>query len=389
MRETSQRREVGIGLIGVGWMGRLHAAAYRRLPQHFPDCLGSPRLVIAADASAERAQSAVDHHGFERATKSAAEVIGHPDVEAVSITAPNHLHRELAIAAASAGKAIWAEKPLGRDPLETAEIAAAVAAARVPSLIGFNYRHVPAVQHARALVTGGRLGSVRTYRGRFLVDYAARADRALSWRFSRDLAGLGVLGDLMSHVVDLAHHLVGPVAEVVARDEIDVPRRPLAGGGSQFGVGDGDLGPVENEDYAVALGRFANGARAIFEVSRTMVGAHCRHGFELHGTLGAVTWDFERMNELQLYLPREDDAGDGFATVLAAPGDGAFARFQPDRGVAMGYDDLKVIEAATFLDSVVDGRQREPGAQAALAAAEVVAAMRRSSTSRSWEPCRT
>ncbi len=381
-------REVGIGLVGVGWMGRLHATAYRRLPQHFPDCLGSPRLVIAADASAEAAQAAVDHHGFERATTSAAEVIEHPAVEAVSVTAPNHLHRELALAVASAGKAIWAEKPLGRDPQETAEIAAAVAAAGVPSLVGFNYRHVPAVERARALVASGRLGSVRTYRGRFLVDYAARPDRALSWRFSRELAGLGVLGDLMSHVVDLAHHLVGPLAEVVARDEIDVARRPLAAGGSQFSVGDGELGPVENEDYAVALGRFADGARATFEVSRTMVGAHCRHGFELHGTLGAVAWEFERMNELRVYLPRDDDASEGFTTVLAGPGDGAFARFQPDRGVAMGYDDLKVIEAATFLDSVVDGRQREPGAQAALAAAEVIAAMRRSSESRTWESCR-
>jgi predicted dehydrogenase len=374
----SGERTVGIALVGCGWMGELHAAAYLRVRRHYPECAARPRLVIAADEVRARADAAAERLGFAHATTDPFAAIRHPDVEAVSIATPNHMHLPLARAAASAGKPFWIEKPVGRFPAETELIAAA--AADVVTTVGFNYRHAPVVDHARRLIADGELGDVRTYRGRFLVDYGSVPERALSWRFTREYAGLGVLGDLMSHAVDMAQHLVGPVTAVTGQREIDVARRPRATGAGQFSVAAGaELAPVENEDYAIALARLAGGARASFEVSRTMVGCHCEMAFEVHGTGGALAWDFQRMNEL-----RRVDAG-GWTTVYAAPEHGDFAHFQPDAGVGMGYDDLKVIEARTFLESVLDGRGRAPGVAEALAAARVIDAIERSCETGAWQ----
>ena len=372
---------VGIGLIGCGWMGELHSAALLRVRRHFPECRAEPRLVIAADEVAERAEAAVLRLGFAQATDAALAVIAHPDVDAISIATPNHLHLPLALAAVAAGKPFWIEKPVGRFPGETARIAAAAATAGVATTVGYNYRQAPAVARARELIAAGEIGEVRTYRGRFLVDYASRPDRALSWRFTREAAGLGVLGDLMSHTVDMTHHLAGPIAAVSAQRAIDIPRRPIGAG--QFSVVEGaELGTVENEDYAMSLARLAGGGRAIFEVSRTMVGAHCQMAFEVHGTEGALAWDFERLNELRRFRGGADP---GWTTVHARPGHGEFGRFQPDAAVAMGFDDLKVIEAHTFLESVLDGGQRAPGVAEAVAVAEVLSAMERSCESGAWE----
>lgn len=379
-------RTVGIGLVGVGWMGRLHSTSYRRAHEHFPDCAGRARLVIAADESEERGKEAVDLLGYECWTADWREVIAHPDVEAVSITTPNHLHREVAIAAAAAGKHIWAEKPLGRFPCETGEIAAAAEKAGIRSLVGFNYRQAPAVQHARHLIRSGVLGDIDHFRSQWVAAYAASPHGALTWRFLRDRAGLGILGDLGSHAVDLAHFLLGPITSVTARTATIVVERPLpSGAGTHFDVVEGgELAPVENEDVVWSIVRFARGLTGTIEASRVAVGPQARYTFEVHGAKGAVCWDFERMNELLVYLPLE--SGDaGYARLLMGPQHPPFGRFQPGPGLPMGYDDLKVVEAAQFLQSVVDGEQREPGVREALAAARVLAAMARSASSGAWE----
>jgi predicted dehydrogenase len=379
-------RTVGIGLVGVGWMGRVHSVAYRRCADHFPDCAGRARLVVAADGEIERAQAAVDQLGYERATDEWRDVIADPDVDAVSITTPNRLHREVAVAAAEAGKHIWIEKPVGRFPSETAEIAAAVEGGGVRSLVGFNYRHAPAVTHAHALIESGAIGVVDHFRSQWIAAYAADPRGVLSWRFLAEEAGLGILGDLGSHAVDLAQYLLGPIESVTARTETIVEVRPLpTDAGTHFALAeDGPRAAVENEDAVWSLVRFASGVFGTLEASRAAVGPQARYAFEVHGSAGAVAWDFERMNELLVFQPAV--GGDaGYARVLMGPQHEPFGRFQPGPGLPMGYDDLKVIEAALFLESVVDGEQREPGVAEALAAARVIAAMERSASSGAWE----
>jgi predicted dehydrogenase len=377
---------IGIGLLGVGWMGELHTESYRRVRAHYPDCRGIARFVIAADEAPDRAERARTVLGYESVTADWREVLGHPEVDAVSITAPNFMHREMAIAAAEAGKHIWAEKPLGRSPAETREIAAAVAAAGVRTIVGLNYRHAPAVQHARNLVAAGAIGEITRFRGWFLGDYGADPRIALSWRFSRELAGLGVLGDIMSHALDLALLLVGPIAAASAVTETFVPTRPLIplGTGTHFSlVEGGEEGEVGNEDYVLAMVRFERGFTGSLEASRVTVGKHAETGFEIHGTKGALSWDFRRMNELEVYLPLANgDAGS--STVYMGPQHPEYAHFEPGPAISMGYGDLKVIEAHLFLESVVDGTQREPGVREMLEVARVIEAMAQSAETGEW-----
>jgi predicted dehydrogenase len=376
-------REIGIGLLGVGWMGEVHSTSFRRVPIHFPECDGRARLVVAADEVAERARAAAERLGYERSTTDWREVIADAEVEAVSICAPNFLHREMALAAAEAGKHFWGEKPLGALPEDTAAIAEAAEAAGVRTIVGLNYRNPPAVQHAKALLDDGALGMPNHFRMQFLASYSANPRGALSWRFSRDLAGHGILSDLGSHAVDLAQFLLGPIVRVTAASSILIPERPKVapGTGTHFSVveGEAELGPVENEDWCAALVEFESGLRGTIELSRVTVGAEARYLFEINGTEGAVSWNFERMNELELYRDG------GTSRVLMGPSHPDFARFQPGQGIPMGYDDLKVIEAYRFLQSVADGVQREPGVREMAAAARVIDAIARSCESRAWE----
>lgn len=381
----TDEREIGIGLLGAGWMGSVHAAAYRSVREHYPELGARPRLVLVADPVESRAREAAQRYGFERWTTDPADVIADPNVEAASLTTPNNMHVELATALAQRGIHFWGEKPLGRFPDETRQIAAAVRDSPVRTLVGYNYRHAPAVVHARELIASGALGDVRSYRGVFLVDYAAHPQRALSWRFSREISGFGVLGDLMSHVVDMAQSLAGPIASVTAEKTVEIPLRPIVTdpGASQFKIAEGELGPVENDDFVAALARFESGAHASFEVSRVNVGHPVHMAFEVRGTKGALSWDFESMGELQLYFSAEEDPG--FRRVFAGAAHGEFGRFQPDPGNPMSYNDLKVIESKLFLESIVLGRDATPSVREAVATADVLDAMARSDETGSWE----
>jgi predicted dehydrogenase len=367
-------RTFGVGVIGLGWMGRVHAQSYLRVGHHFPDLKLAPRLVAAADPVAQLRDDAAGRYGFARTAADWADLVADPEVEAVSITTPTDLHAEVGVAAARAGKHIWIEKPVGRSPAEASSVASAVAAAGVRSTVGFNYRNAPAVVRARDLIADGHLGAVTHARFRFLGDYAAHPMGALSWRFSRARSGSGVLGDLMSHAADLARFLVGPLEAVVADEATFIAERP---------AGSGALNPVENEDWAACLVRFAGGARGSLEASRVSVADQNNYGFEIHGTRGAVAWDFRRMGELRV------STGDGYqnvslATEYVGPGVGEYAAFQPGAGIAMGYDDLKVIEAAGFLRSIVDGVSHGPTLEDAVHAARAVAAMAESSSTGAW-----
>jgi predicted dehydrogenase len=261
---TISRRDLGVGLISVGWMGKLHSRAYQALPYVYPETGIRTRLVHAADTAADRVDYATDVLGYARGTTDYREVLADPEVDVVSICAPNMLHREIGVAAAEAGKPFWIEKPVGRTIEETAAVAAAANAAGLVTSIGYNYRHAPAVEHSRELVASGALGRVTNLRAVFFSGYASEPEGALSWRFDRELAGSGALGDLLSHVVDLMQYVVGPIVEVTASTSTVYRERPILpmGSATHFAViEDGELGPVENEDYAAALVRFAADAQ--------------------------------------------------------------------------------------------------------------------------------
>src|SRR5215210_820135 len=380
------RKDIGIAVVGLGWMGQVHSRGYRRLFDHYPDCPLKPRLVMAADAVEDRARQTADLLEFQGWTTDWREAVEHPEVEAVSIAAPNYLHREIAVAAARAGKHVWLEKPCGRVPAETYDIGRAVEEAGVMSMIGLMYRHAPAVEYAKELIAAGELGEITHYRGFFLADYAADPNGALTWRYKLEHAGLGVLGDIMPHTADMAQNLLGPISRVSAQKETFIrerPEVPMGMGTGHFTVEGGEMGAVENEDYASSLVHFENGARGILETSRTCVGPHVRMSFEVNGTRGALSWDFQRLNELQLY--RTDAAGDhGYRTVFTAPGMGDFGNFQPGAGISMGYDDFKVTEAYKFLSSIADGHQRQASIHDVVSTMRVVEAMDRSCESGGW-----
>ena len=385
------RHDLGVGLVSVGWMGKLHSRAYQMLPYVYPETGIRPRLVHAADTAPDRVVYAREVLGYERASTDYREVLADPEVEVVSICAPNLLHREIGVAAAEAGKPFWIEKPVGRNVEETAAVAAAANAAGLVTSVGFNYRHAPAVEHTRELIADGALGRITNVRAVFFSGYASEPKGALSWRFDREQAGSGALGDLLSHVVDLLQYLVGPVAEVTALTSTVYRQRPVlpTGSANHFAVVEGgELGTVGNEDYAATLVRFADQARGAgavgtLEASRAIVGPQCGLGFELYGTDGSLAWNFEQMNELRVCLGR-GRPHQGYTTVLANAQLGDYARFQPGPGIAMGYDDLKVTEARKFLVAVAGGERQNSSVDDALSVAEVLAAAERSAADGTW-----
>jgi predicted dehydrogenase len=384
-RQVRTMTEIGVGVVGFGWMGEVHTRAYSRVRHHFPTLALSPRLIAVSDPEPGRAADAADRYGFARTRKDWRDLVDDPAIQAVSITAPNFLHREIGAAMAEAGKHIWIEKPVGVSAADARAVAAAVGASGVRSTVGFNYRYVPAVAHARSLVSDGAVGSVTHARFRLFSDYAAHPQGGLSWRFERKRGGAGVLGDLASHGYDLARHLLGEFDSLVADTAVFIPQRPRPSGAtSHFALAAGEeLGPVENEDYVSCLLRAASGARVTLEASRVSVAEQCSYGFEIHGTAGALFWDFRRMGELGVSLG-DTYQNQSVTTVFVGPGRRDFEAFQPGAGIAMGYDDLKVIEAARFLRSVSTGRPEGATVEDAVRSAEALDAMTSSVRSGSW-----
>ncbi|MBM3775951.1 MAG: Gfo/Idh/MocA family oxidoreductase [Acidobacteria bacterium] len=381
-------RRVGIGVIGMGWMGKLHSRSYRQMAERFDNSGLAGRLVICADDVEARAREAQQILGFEQCTVDWKQVIAHPQVEAVVVTAPNSAHLEIVQAAAAARKHIFCEKPVGRNPRETAAIERAAREAGVLTGVGYNYRWSPVVQYALELIREGKLGALTHYRGRFFAGYGSNPNSVLSWRFEREHAGFGTLGDLMSHVIDMAQMFAGPVQSVTANRCTFIRERPLAapGVGTHFTVAtEGPRGAVTNEDYVGALVRFTNGARGAFETCRVITGPKCQMAFEVHGTQGALSWDFERMNELNLFLPDGTGGHDGYTRICSGPEHPFHARFNPGPAVGLGYDDLKAIEAFQFSTWIAKGKQGEPGLREALSVARVQAAIERSWETGSWE----
>jgi predicted dehydrogenase len=379
--------EIRIGLIGFGWMGQAHSRSYRNIPVYFPEEGIWPRLTVVADTVDSRLQLAVDNFGYEEATTDWRAVIERDDIDVIDITAPNAMHEQLVTAAAAAGKHIFCEKPVGIEPRATAAIEKAARQARVVNGCGYNYRWAPMVQYTKRLIEEDRFGQLTHYRGRFFSMYGRDRLGILSWRFLQDQAGHGALTDIMSHAVDMAIHLIGPIRRVVSVKETFVKERPLpTGSGTHYDRGKpGDpTGAVTNEDYVGALVEFANGVRGTLEADRSIFGPQSSMAFELNGSRGAASWDHEKLNQLKLYLP-EEQPNDGYIEVLAGDAFPHQGNIVPGGGNSLGYEDMKVIEALEFLKAVSEKRPFHPGFDDALAVASVLAAMTRSWTSGAWE----
>lgn len=380
---------IGIGIVGAGWMGHVHARAYARLRHHFPTGGRDPELIAAADPVDAQLSDLVLRHGIAAGYADWRDLVADPRIGAVSVTAPNHLHAQIGVAVAEAGKHLWIEKPVGLNAADAEAVRRAVQAAGVSSAVGFNYRNVPAVMRARSAIDSGAIGRPTHARVHLFTDYAAHPGGPMSWRFALDRGGHGVLGDLASHGIDLVRFLLGDVDSVVAITDTFVPRRPLVdAGSSHYAVVDladaaVEFGSVENEDYVAALLRTESGVAVVVESSRAAVGEQNHYGFEVHGTTGLVRWDFRRPGELSLSTGA-DYQGQSTSTVLSGPGDGEYAAFQPGAGITMSFDDTKVIEAWGFLRRIDGEHVDGPTIDDAVASARVLDAIVTSAADRRW-----
>ncbi len=381
----STQRRIGIAVIGFGWMGQAHARSYARLPLIFNGLEYRAELTVCADTLAERRAVALRDFGFREVTEDWRVAIDHPDVDVVVICAPNMVHCELVEAAAASGRHVFCEKPVGGTPTQTARAEKACRDAGIITGVGYNYRFVPLVQHARNLIEAGELGQITNYRGRFFSMYGAEPLGLLSWRFLIDQAGHGVSTDILSHAIDLATMLNGPILRVVGTGETFIKERPLpSASGTHYDRGKpGDpVGVVTNEDYFGAMAVFANGSRGTFEVSRTMVGPQSQMAFDIHGTDGALSWNFETMNQMRLFNIVEGDRG--YTTVYAGERHPYHAGFVPGEANSIGFEDVVTIQDHEFLAAVAEGRPHSAGMEQALEYVSVQAALLRSWETGAW-----
>lgn len=365
-------KTVGIGLIGTGFMGKTHALAFRSAKAVFGD-VPTPKLAALCDSPLEKAQKMAVQFGFERATDDWRELVADPQVDIVSITTPNHLHYDMAMAAIAAGKHVYCEKPLSLTLEAAQEMARAADMANVKTMVGYNYIKNPAFTHAQALIADNTIGNIVHFRGWVDEDYQADPELEWTWRAKMADAGLGALGDLGCHLVSMALGVVGPIESLIADLQTIHKTRPLLdGSGSAV---------VENEDTASAIVRFKNGAHGSLSTSRSAWGRKNRLAWEIHGTKGMICFDQERMNELQIYRNSGPKAEQGFTTILSGPEHAPYGHFCPAAGHQLGFNDLKTIEAATFLRAIAEGKAAHPNFNDAVEIERIIHAIAQSATS--------
>ena len=358
MHDVSQRdRERGgsgtakpvlrVGLIGSGFMGRAHAFGLGAAEKVF-DLPFRVELHTLADASRDAAERAAGALGFEAATDDWRALVADPEIDVVHITAPNALHKEMALAAIAAGKHVHCEKPLAPLARDAREMAEAAEAAGVRTQVGFNYLCNPMLGLAREIIAAGELGEIVSYRGVHAEDYMADPDAP--WGFRHDPAGGGALADIGSHALATAEFLLGPVSRVMGDCVTVIAERPDGQGGRRA---------VAVDDIGRAFLRFESGATGSVEASWVAMGRTMQHDFEVYGTRGALLFTQERFNELHLYAAADAQGRRGFRRIEAGPAHPPYGRFTPAPGHQLGFNDLKAIEMAGFLDAIA-GRAPEP-----------------------------
>jgi predicted dehydrogenase len=334
-----------LGLIGAGYMGRAHTIAMHSVAATFGERYAVTRAALA-DLNAEAAARNARSLGFARSCDWRA-LLQDDAIDVIDICAPNYLHREMALAALAAGKHVYCEKPLATDVAGAAEVAHAAANSDRICATGFNYICNPMLQLLRHMVSAGELGTIFSVQARYLEDYLSDSQLPFSWRCERALAGAGALADLGSHLINLGHFLLGPIARLSGSVHTVHSRRLMPGSTESRAV--------ENEDIAHALVEFANGVLGTMDVSRVASGYKCGLAICVQGTRGSAHFDQERMNELRIYKCDDPAGRRGFRTILAGPEHPDYAAFCPAPGHGLGINDLKVIELRNFLRAIDGG----------------------------------
>jgi predicted dehydrogenase len=356
-----ERRAVNVGLIGGGGIARLHAIAYASAAAYFAPDLPPVRLRRVAEADESLARAAAERLRFEEWTADWEALVASPDIDVVSIATPNFLHAPMAIAAAAAGKHVFCEKPLSNTAADAERMCRAAAAAGIVHAVNFNYRKVPAIGFIARLIRAGRLGDIREFRAAFLQDWGNDTRIPRSWKFEADRAGGGSLIGVGSHLIDLARHLVGELDRVVATTEIWVKERPRPASALLFDPvrGDAELAPVDVEDSAYFLARFAGGAIGVFEISRCAPGRKNQLALEIHGSLGSIQFDYERANEVKLYLADGDAEAAGFRTVVMGPAQDDRS-LVPFPGFGVGFMESVLFQVRDLLQAIAGGPAMAP-----------------------------
>jgi predicted dehydrogenase len=382
---------MNVAMIGGGFMGKAHAMAYASMPMFFWPAPAIPYRKVVVDVTDAMAEVARDRYGFDEASSDWRAVIARPDIDVIDICTPNNAHAEIAIAAAEAGKHIICEKPLARTVQEARAMAAAVKKAGVIHMVAFNYRRTPAVALAKKYIEEGRIGKILNFRGTYLQDWSADPDGPLSWRFQKKIAGSGTVGDIATHVVDLAHYLVGPIDTVNAITTTYNKTRPLQQGGvdklgaSEKASGDVERGEVDVDDEVISMLRFENGAIGSLEATRNAYGRNNFITLEIHGTKGSIHFNYERRDELQVMFADDPADSRGFRTVYTGPAHPYGNSLWPIPGLGIGYSETKIVECHDFFAAIASRKQPSPNFEDGLLTELVADALIRSGETGAWE----
>ncbi|MFF5259016.1 Gfo/Idh/MocA family protein [Actinomadura viridis] len=382
---TDERATVGVGMVGHAFMGRAHSQAWRSVGPFFDPPL-HPVMTALAGRSAERAGAAARELGWASVETDWKELLRRDDVQLIDICTPGDSHAEIAVAALDAGKHVLCEKPLANSVEEAAAMVAAAERARargVRSMVGFNYRRVPALTLARRMVAEGRLGTLRHVRAQYLQDWLTDPRAPLVWRLEKDRAGSGALGDIGAHIIDAAQFVTGQsLTGVCALTETFVPERPLVGG-------DG-TGPVTVDDAALFIGRTSGGALASFEATRFAAGRKNALRLEINGSAGSLSFDLESLNELWFHDHAEDPATAGFRRILVTEPEHPYAGAWWPPGHILGYEHTFTHQLADLLAAIAGGTDPSPSFADGLQVQRVLEAVERSAAGGGgWTPVQT
>jgi predicted dehydrogenase len=352
-----------VALIGHGFMGAAHSQGWRVAPR-FYDLPAHPEMTLLVGRNRAGVEASAAKWGWKETATDWRAAIDRDDIDVIDIVTPGGSHAEIAIAALEAGKHVLCEKPLANtlDEAEAMAEAAERAGKHVYAMVGFTYRRVPAAAFARELVTSGAIGEVRQVRANYLQDWLVDPEAPLTWRLQKDLAGSGALGDLGAHAVDLAQFITGQrVTGVSGILDTFVHERPvLAEASGLAGSAGSERGRVTVDDLALFTGRFDGGAIGSFEATRMSTGRKNALRLEVAGSLGAISFDLEKMNSLGFYDTTAPDTRQGFTDVLVTEPTHPYISAWWPAGHSLGYEHGFVHQAKDFVEAIMERRQPEP-----------------------------
>ncbi len=369
--------EIGVGLVGYRFMGRAHSNAYRQVARFF-DVDPAPRMVALCGRNEAAVREAAASLGWEGYETDYGRMLEREDIGLVDISSSGDTHHEFALAALEAGKHVFCEKPLANTLSEAREMMEAAQRAGTVNMVCHNYRRVPAVQLARKFVDEGRIGEIRHWRAVYLQDWLLDPKSPLTWRLRKETGGAGPLADLGSHLVDLAHFLVGSITEVTGVAETFVKERPLEG------TDGAEMGEVTVNEAAAFLARFENGAIGTFEMSPLVPGRKAREFFEINGSKGSVLFDLERMNELQVYFEDDPPEASGFRTILVTEPEHPYMEGWWPPGHIIGYEHTFVHTVKDLLGGIAVGGSPAPTFEDGYRTQAVLDAVEQSVEGRMW-----